>query len=379
MVLKVSENMIGERPRLVGAMKEGEVNLLMIICNHCPYVLFRMAAISSLVRDYKDIVNIVAVNSNDASPDTEDSNPQDAPEFMPEFVEKYDLECEYIFDEDQSIAKDYGAVCTPEFYLMDKDGVIVYHGELDPSHTSNDLMPSGSSLRHAIDLTLAGKQINWDPNPSFGCSVKWKKEDAYFDIISKLLVDIKDKTVLEYASFIGHWWEMLAQHSPKSIDAIEPVNIDIEEHAFIREPQLENVERFSDLVKLHRVGYENFVSDKHFDVIICAGLMYKLNSPFHLIEDIISREPSTVFFETTGHMGADQARKEMSLYKYDKDFDLQNRDGSKKRLNWILQQSPEVVVSAFEYMGYELSLFENISCKTPQSKKSVCMMRFDKK
>ena len=61
-----------------------------------------------------------------------------------------------------------------DFNVVDRDGIIVYHGELDPSHTSNDLMPTGSSLRHALDLTLVDKPINWVPNPSFGCSVKWK-------------------------------------------------------------------------------------------------------------------------------------------------------------------------------------------------------------
>lgn len=149
----------------------GKINLIMIICNHCPYVLFRMPAISQLVKDYQDRVNIVAVNSNDSSKYTED-----APELMPEFKEKYDLQCEYIYDADQSIATAYGAVCTPEFYVVDADGIIVYHGELDPAHTSNDLMPTGSSLRHALDLTLVNKPINWEPNPSFGCSVKWQTD-----------------------------------------------------------------------------------------------------------------------------------------------------------------------------------------------------------
>jgi thiol-disulfide isomerase/thioredoxin len=174
MVLKTSDSMIGKTARYIGNMEEGEVCLVMIICNHCPYVLFRMPQISQLVKDYKDSVRIVAVNSNDASPTTEDSHPEDAPEFMPEFIEEWDLQCDYIFDEDQSIAKDYGAVCTPEFYVVDREGIIVYHGELDPSHISNRLMPTGSSLRHAIDLALVNKTIDWDPNPSFGCSVKWK-------------------------------------------------------------------------------------------------------------------------------------------------------------------------------------------------------------
>ena len=164
--------MIGKKAHPIDDVKG--VRLVMIICNHCPYVLFRMPAISKIVKEYNKRVHCIAVNSNDASPTTDDSSPEDGPEFMEDFVNKYGLACDYIFDEDQSIAKAYGAVCTPEFYVIDEDDTIVYHGELDPSHTSNDLMPTGSSLRHALDLTLVGKSIDWQPNPSFGCSVKWK-------------------------------------------------------------------------------------------------------------------------------------------------------------------------------------------------------------
>lgn len=173
-MLLTSENQIGRAARFFGPMRRDAVNLVMIICNHCPYVVFRMPAISQLVRDYRDQVSIVAVNSNDHTPDTPDSKIEDAPELMPAFVERWDLRCEYIHDADQSIAKDYGALCTPEFYVIDRRGIVAYHGELDPSHTSNRLMPTGSSLRHALDLTLIGKPITWVPNPSFGCSVKWR-------------------------------------------------------------------------------------------------------------------------------------------------------------------------------------------------------------
>ena len=177
MILNSVDNMTGQIAP-AGWKHLGQVSLVMIICNHCPYVLFRMPAISKLVKDYRDHVHIVAVNSNDASPTTDDSNPEDGPEFMPAFSEKWDLQCDYIFDEDQSIAHSFNAVCTPEFYVIDKDGMIVYHGELDASHTSNDLMPTGSSLRHALDVTLVSKPITWEPNPSFGCSIKWKPKPA---------------------------------------------------------------------------------------------------------------------------------------------------------------------------------------------------------
>ena len=173
-MLLTSENMIGQTPEFFADMAHGKVNVVMIICNHCPYVLFRMPAISQFVRDYKDIVKITAVNSNDHTPDTPDSKLEDAPEYMPLFQDKYNLQCDYIYDADQSIARNWGAVCTPEFYVVNDQGVVTYHGELDPSHTSNNLMPSASSLRHALDLTLIGKPITWNVNPSFGCSVKWR-------------------------------------------------------------------------------------------------------------------------------------------------------------------------------------------------------------
>ena len=171
-MLLTSDNMTGKSAFFFDQMKKDKVNLIMIICNHCPYVLFRMKAISKLVDDYKDIINIVAVSSNDPGP-----HPEDHPDTMPVFKTLHKLHCDYIYDADQSIAKAYQAVCTPEFYVINKNGIITYHGEFDPSHTSNNLMPTGSSLRHAIDLTLVEKEINWTINSSFGCSIKWKNNE----------------------------------------------------------------------------------------------------------------------------------------------------------------------------------------------------------
>lgn len=170
MVLKTSQNSVGQPAQyFIGSMQPDKINVLMVICNHCPYVLYRMPAISQLVKEYKDKINFVAINSNDHS-----DYPEDAPELMPAFKEKYDLQCDYIYDQDHIVARSYGAVCTPEFYLIDK-GVIVYHGELDPAHTTNDLPSTGSSLRLAMEYTLAGRAIDWKYNSSFGCSIKWKQ------------------------------------------------------------------------------------------------------------------------------------------------------------------------------------------------------------
>ena len=73
MVLKTSDNMIGQKAWAIGDMVNGTPSLVMIICNHCPYVLFRMPAISQLVKDYNDRVYCIAVNSNDSSKYEEDA------------------------------------------------------------------------------------------------------------------------------------------------------------------------------------------------------------------------------------------------------------------------------------------------------------------
>lgn len=172
-MIKESINTVGQTAQQFLQFKPKQVNLLMFICNHCPYVRYRMPAITQLVREYKDVVNIVAINSNDSTPGIEDRYIEDAPEYMPLFKQKHGLECDYIYDKDQTIAKAYSIECTPEFIIVDRKGLIAYHGEFDPSRKTNELIPSGSTLKHALDLVLIDQPITWKQQPSFGCSIKW--------------------------------------------------------------------------------------------------------------------------------------------------------------------------------------------------------------
>lgn len=170
MALLESQGMVGKEAYMdmgIIVPGSGKPSLVMFICNHCPFVKERMEAISAITREYKDIVNIICINSND--------HPEDTPELMVPFRDDWDLGCKYLFDKDQHIARAYGAVCTPEFYVIDRDGIIVYHGELDPSNRENGLTPTGSSLRHALELTIANRPIDWTITPSFGCSIKWSE------------------------------------------------------------------------------------------------------------------------------------------------------------------------------------------------------------
>lgn len=198
--------------------------------------------------------------------------------------------------------------------------------------------------------------------------------DEYLLTIKPFFSDISGKRVLEYACFVGDWWKMFSHHSPSSVTAFDPVEY---ETLYNDDTLIKNINFYSDMVNYVRVGYEQFDSAETFDVVVCAGLLYKLSSPFHLIEDIVNRNPDTVYFETTGHIGDTET---IGLLKYDDQVhhrDL-NRNNTQSRLPWVVQITPDVVVSAFEHFGYKLDDYMNISCKSRPSKDRVAMMRFKK-
>ncbi|MDF1663593.1 MAG: thioredoxin family protein [Planctomycetota bacterium] len=147
----------------------GKPVLVMFICNHCPFVQHIREALSTFARDYegKDLV-IIAINSNDV-----EAYPDDSPEKMIEEVETFSYCFPYLFDEDQSIAKAYGAMCTPDFFLFDRNKVLVYHGQFDKSRPTNDIEPNGEDLRAAVDALLAEKAPLENQAMSIGCGIKW--------------------------------------------------------------------------------------------------------------------------------------------------------------------------------------------------------------
>jgi len=144
--------------------------LIMFICNHCPYVIHTLPQIVKIPREYKASgINSVAISPNDPN-----KVAQDHPERMTEFALKNDFVFPYLFDESQQTARDYGAVCTPEFYLFDADLKLFYHGRLDESSPGNNKPLTGKELRAALDAMLKNAPAPQPQHPSMGCSIKWK-------------------------------------------------------------------------------------------------------------------------------------------------------------------------------------------------------------
>jgi len=166
--------------RALADYADDEAVLVVFTCNHCPYAKAKFDALNRLAADYDD-VSVVGINPNDA-----EEYPDDSVERMRELVDDgtiaYDA---YLRDEDQSVAAAYGAVCTPDpFLLAVEDGsfTVAYHGSLDDAPNPDD-EPSVSYVRQAIDAVRAGEAVDVEGQEARGCSIKWKSgnEPDYWD------------------------------------------------------------------------------------------------------------------------------------------------------------------------------------------------------
>ncbi len=146
--------------------------LIVFICNHCPYV---KSIIDRLVRDIKDLqelgIGAAAIMSNDWN-----AYPDDAPELMQPFAEKHGFTFPYLVDEDQSVARAFDAVCTPDFFGYDSSGGLQYRGRLDASRKEAGPADLRRDLFEAMKLVGQTGKGPGEQIPSMGCSIKWRND-----------------------------------------------------------------------------------------------------------------------------------------------------------------------------------------------------------
>ena len=146
-----------------------EALVFMFICNHCPYVKAienRLAKLSEKLQESHS-VRFIAICSNDAS-----DYPEDSAENLKLTAKRLNFKFDYIVDESQKIAKDFTAICTPDFFVYDKNRQLTYRGRLDDSW-KNEAQVTEHELENAILATLKSQPIE-NQKPSMGCSIKWK-------------------------------------------------------------------------------------------------------------------------------------------------------------------------------------------------------------
>jgi peroxiredoxin len=147
--------------------KTKEGLLVMFSCNTCPYVVRSQARTKEVMKYAKEKgVGMVIVNSNEAQRDEEDSY-----QAMVAYAKKQGYNVPYVVDDHSELANLFGASRTPEVYLFDGDGKLIYKGAMednpsDPEHSKQIY------ITQAIDDMLAGKPVDPNSTKSIGCGIK---------------------------------------------------------------------------------------------------------------------------------------------------------------------------------------------------------------
>ena len=145
--------------------------LIMFICNHCPYV---KAVIKDIVEDCKNLknegLNSIAIMSNDTK-----EYPEDSFENMKNLSRELKFSFPYVIDENQDVAKKYGAVCTPDFFGYNNKLQLQYRGRFRELKDLKPISSGESDLLKAMRLIIKTGYGPKNQIPSMGCNIKWIK------------------------------------------------------------------------------------------------------------------------------------------------------------------------------------------------------------
>jgi thioredoxin-related protein len=141
--------------------------LVMFSCNTCPYVIKSQGRIKEAMAYAKEKgIGMVIINSNEAQRDDEDSY-----EAMAKYAKKQKYTVPYVLDVQSKLADAFGATRTPEVFLFDANGKLVYKGAMEDNPT-NPTESKQLYLRDAINKMLAGEAVDPNSTRSIGCGIK---------------------------------------------------------------------------------------------------------------------------------------------------------------------------------------------------------------
>lgn len=154
--------------------------LVLFIAPHCPFTRNLTSAIRGLIRDYRERIDILAICANDVA-----QVPEDSREGLKRLAAAVELTGPFLYDEGQGIARAFGATCTPECFLYDRERTLVYRGQIDESRATGRLNalfakahlakePNAAPVRGAIDALFGGMPIDQSQRPGMGCNIKWR-------------------------------------------------------------------------------------------------------------------------------------------------------------------------------------------------------------
>jgi peroxiredoxin len=149
--------------------------VVIISCNHCPTVIASEDRMIQIQKDYADKgVQLIAINGNETN-----NHPTDDFPHMVERAKEKGFNFPYLRDDTQEVVRAYGAVRTPEVFLLGLDRTLVYHGRIDDSPDDASRVRR-HDLREALDEVLAGKPVSVPNTMPVGCTVKWWGKDEHW-------------------------------------------------------------------------------------------------------------------------------------------------------------------------------------------------------
>lgn len=149
--------------------------VIFFTCNHCPYVIGSDEVTRSTAEKYLEKeVGFAGINSNSENTYPEDSFPN-----MVRRMEKYRFPWLYLYDKDQSVARAYGALRTPHFFVFDQNRKLVYTGRGVDSPRDTSRMTI-NNLEIVLEELTSGKPISIPVTNPIGCNIKWEGMDAHW-------------------------------------------------------------------------------------------------------------------------------------------------------------------------------------------------------
>ncbi|XEC96402.1 thioredoxin family protein [Paenibacillus tarimensis] len=154
---------------------DAKVLVVFFTCNHCPYVIGSDEVTRETALKYADqSVRFVGINSNSVN-----TKPDDSFGHMVERMNEYKFPWVYLHDESQAIAKAYGALRTPHFYVFDENRKLIYTGRgVDTPRDTSQMKVN--DLDRALSEHLQGLPVSTPLTNPIGCNVKWDGKDPHW-------------------------------------------------------------------------------------------------------------------------------------------------------------------------------------------------------
>jgi peroxiredoxin len=143
--------------------------LVVFTCNHCPFAKKWSSRIVALGNDYSAKgIGVIAINANDPK-----AYEEDGMDVMQKRAKEEGMEFPYVVDATSNVARAFGATKTPEAFLFDKNGKLVYHGAIDDNGDDPEKVEN-AYLKLALDAVLNGGEVAVKETKSIGCTIKFR-------------------------------------------------------------------------------------------------------------------------------------------------------------------------------------------------------------